>query len=185
MAGNIRLKDGENGDDIPAFEETSGCQLCLKNASKYTCPRCNVKYCSLDCYRGRKHVKCSESFYKDCVMDALQGETVDDEGKRRMVEVLKRFKEEETDDGLADDELELGDNLEERLHGLNLDRDTEKVWQSLTDAERKEFQRAVDDGYIGALVDTWVPWWVSRDSRWVIMGICCGTHGYMGTLVVC
>ena len=156
-------------DDSPAITDSSGCQLCLKKLSKYTCPRCNVKYCSLECYRSRKHSQCSESFYKQCVMETLQGDTVDDHEKRRMMEMLKRFEQEEKEQNFGEEGPELGENLEERLEGLDLDQDTEKIWEKLTQEEKKEFQRAVDDGYIGSLVDTWVPWWISRDTRWVIM----------------
>ena len=170
MADDIRLKDDVVEDNIPAFTEATGCQLCLKYLSKYTCPRCNVKYCSLECYKSRKHVQCSEMFYKQCVMETLQGDTVDNHEKRKMMEILKRFEQEEKEQSLGEEELELGENLEERLEGLDLDQDTEKIWEKLTQEEKKEFQRAVDDGYIGSLVDTWVPWWISRDTRWVMMG---------------
>jgi hypothetical protein len=101
-------------------------------------------------------------------MDTLKGDTIDNHEKRKMMEILKRFEQEETEDGITDEGL--GENLEERLEGLNLDRDTEKIWEKLTEEEKREFQRAVDDGYIGSLVDTWVPWWITRDTRWVIMG---------------
>ena len=103
-------------------------------------------------------------------METLQGDTIDNHEKRKMIEILKRFEQEETEGGLGEEGSELGENLEERLEGLNLDRDTEKIWEKLTQEERREFQRAVDDGYIGSLVDTWVPWWISKDTRWVIMG---------------
>jgi hypothetical protein len=98
-------------------------------------------------------------------MDTLKGDTIDNHEKRKMMEILKRFEQEETEDGITDEGL--GENLEERLEGLNLDRDTEKIWEKLTEEEKREFQRAVDDGYIGSLVDTWVPWWITRDTRWV------------------
>ena len=36
---------------------------CQKNFSKYTCPRCNLQYCCLDCYK--KHGdRCTEGFYR-------------------------------------------------------------------------------------------------------------------------
>ena len=165
MVDDIRLND----DDIPAFADGSGCQLCLKKLSKYTCPRCNVKYCSVECYRGRKHVQCSETFYKKCVMDSLQGDTIDNQERRKMMEILKRFEEEEAQVASEEEEDRLGENLEERLEGLNLDCDTEKIWEKLTLEEKKEFQRAVDDGYIRSLIETWVPWWINSNTRYVLM----------------
>ena len=47
----------------------SVCPLCLKQPSKYTCPRCNTRYCSVDCYKSEKHRDCSEMFYKHCFME--------------------------------------------------------------------------------------------------------------------
>lgn len=35
----------------PWFWPLFGCR-CLLQFSKYTCPRCNVQYCSLDCYKS-------------------------------------------------------------------------------------------------------------------------------------
>lgn len=37
---------------------------CQSQNFKYSCPRCNIKYCSLDCYRSQAHRQCSEAFYK-------------------------------------------------------------------------------------------------------------------------
>ena len=49
----------------------SVCPLCLKQPSKYTCPRCNTRYCSVDCYKSEKHRDCSEMFYKHCFMEGM------------------------------------------------------------------------------------------------------------------
>ena len=49
----------------------SVCPLCLKQPSKYTCPRCNTRYCSVDCYKSEKHRDCSEIFYKHCFMEGI------------------------------------------------------------------------------------------------------------------
>ena len=43
----------------------------MKKSARYTCPRCNVRYCSLECYRSEKHGGCSEAFYHDCVVEDL------------------------------------------------------------------------------------------------------------------
>jgi hypothetical protein len=63
------IKQASEQIDEAVEERTMGCPLCLKNASKYTCPRCNTPYCSVDCYRSDKHRDCSEGFYKDCFME--------------------------------------------------------------------------------------------------------------------
>ena len=40
------------------------CAFCVEETSKYTCPRCNLCYCSTACYKSEKHLQCSENFYK-------------------------------------------------------------------------------------------------------------------------
>lgn len=66
----------------------------------------------------------------------------DTESKTKMLEVLKRMHEEtaiedelDSDDEDIDQYLDLG----ERLAGIDLD-DTEKVWEQLTDNEKKDFE---------------------------------------------
>lgn len=49
---------------------------CNKEQAKYTCPRCNLGYCGLSCYRHKEHSDCSEAFYKECCMEALEDQDV-------------------------------------------------------------------------------------------------------------
>ncbi|KAK7902076.1 hypothetical protein WMY93_018845 [Mugilogobius chulae] len=79
------------------------CLLCNCKASVYTCPRCNVPYCSLSCYKSPEHSVCSEDFYKESVLQELKemGKTEAD-GKKKMQEILLglRKKAENTDGGM-------------------------------------------------------------------------------------
>ena len=49
----------------------TSCQLCVKNWANYTCPKCNIGYCSVTCYRSEYHKNCSEQFYQTQVHDYL------------------------------------------------------------------------------------------------------------------
>ena len=40
------------------------CGVCHKVEGRYACPKCNLRYCSSDCYKSDRHGACSESFYK-------------------------------------------------------------------------------------------------------------------------
>jgi len=42
------------------------CFVCHQTP-RYQCPRCAIHYCSLACYRDKKHQDCSEAFYKEQV----------------------------------------------------------------------------------------------------------------------
>jgi hypothetical protein len=40
--------------------EKDVCGLCDVQFSRYTCPKCNVPYCSLVCYKSDRHADCAE-----------------------------------------------------------------------------------------------------------------------------
>lgn len=143
------------GSNSLVEEGVTVCQMCLKCKSKYTCPRCNSPYCSLECYRCDKHKNCSEGFYKDCFIEGLKEYVSNPEEKQKVLEMLKRA---ETDPGLSDLD-EPGDDLDERLADLDIEKDSNDVWNRLTDQEKKEFQLMVGDGRLGSLVELWSPWW--------------------------
>ncbi|KAL6102097.1 znhit2 [Pungitius sinensis] len=80
------------------------CMLCKCKPSCYTCPRCNLQYCGLSCYRSPGHSVCSEEFYKESVLRELKdmGKT-ESEGRHKMQEILVglRRKAENTDGGMG------------------------------------------------------------------------------------
>ncbi|KAI7793195.1 zinc finger HIT domain-containing protein 2 [Triplophysa rosa] len=76
------------------------CGLCLSKPSCYTCPRCNIPYCGLVCYRSPDHSACSEEFYKESVLQELKSQGVtDEEGKSKMQEILLRLRQSAEDEG--------------------------------------------------------------------------------------
>lgn len=91
-----------NEADLPVSKATTvkDCEICWKQKGNYTCPRCNVAYCGLACYKDpAKHLACSELFYKDQVVTELKtlkfGHDSTDperfkENRQKMVEILKR-----------------------------------------------------------------------------------------------
>lgn len=84
-------------------QRSSVCMLCKCKPSLYTCPRCNLKYCALSCYKSPDHSGCSEDFYKESVIQELKemGKT-EAEGKKKMQEILIRLrkKAEQTEGGM-------------------------------------------------------------------------------------
>ncbi|KAK6173976.1 hypothetical protein SNE40_017339 [Patella caerulea] len=151
----------------PVFETGSSvCSICLKEKSRYTCPRCNIRYCSLPCYKDEKHLACSELFYKDWVMEELKETKSGREDKEKILEMLSRV---ESDDTLEPSHLDSDDDdddetdLETRLHGLDLDN-SEAILKRLTNKERQEFEKLLHNGCLGNLVEIWTPWWTeSKD----------------------
>ncbi|XP_039523401.1 zinc finger HIT domain-containing protein 2 [Pimephales promelas] len=102
------------------------CGLCLSKPSCYTCPRCNILYCGLACYRSQNHSSCSEEFYKESVLQELKSQgATDEEGKRKMHEILSRLRQSaESEGGMENLLRNLGDDensvTEQDAHALEL-----------------------------------------------------------------
>ncbi|XP_026754590.2 zinc finger HIT domain-containing protein 2 [Galleria mellonella] len=155
------------------------CGLCDTNISKYCCPRCEIFYCSLDCYKSEQHNACSESFYRDCVNEELAFHQADDDSKRKMLDILKKMQEQdeqdldipeellEDDHSVVDSDDEEEIDLHERIKDLNLD-DPDAVWNVLTEDERNEFEALLNQGEVGSIIPQWEPWWMYRKEEKVV-----------------
>ncbi|KAI0832073.1 hypothetical protein BC628DRAFT_1453207 [Trametes gibbosa] len=154
---------------------TVPCAICRRQFSRYTCPRCNIPYCSLVCFRSEKHGDCSETFYrKEVELDVKTAPSASVEEKRRMMDLLRRFEEDALDDSplLADADNDESDTegLSARLENVDLDSASyEELWDALTPAQREKFLHALDDPHSELAQkllssaelerDTVVPWW--------------------------
>lgn len=99
------LVPADVGDKDEGVSQTRSavCMLCKSKVSCYTCPQCNVQYCSLACYRCPEHAVCSEKFYKEAVLQDLKSMgTTESEAKQKMQEVLLKLRRqaESTDGGM-------------------------------------------------------------------------------------
>lgn len=130
------------------------CEICKKGTAIYSCPRCNCKYCSSQCYKDRKHELCSESFYREWVESTLHERSFDEDEKANMMHILKKCNDEFSDD-ISDEEPSLGD----RLAGLNIN-DEDVLWQNLTKEEKAEFTELIeDDKNLESIILLKQPWW--------------------------
>lgn len=66
------------------------CSICTKKAASYTCPRCSINYCSLGCYRDRRHEKCSEIFYRECCEQAITNMRPDSEPYQQVKRMMEQ-----------------------------------------------------------------------------------------------
>lgn len=118
--------------------------------ARYTCPRCNVPYCSLRCYRA--HGSCAEDFYRDQVLGELRGRSA---SPSRLAGALRRLRQQrETEDVPGEVGLSPGP-APGRLSGL---------WERLTPAEKAAFERLLSRGEAGRLLPPWRPWWWGRGT---------------------
>ncbi|KAI9366059.1 hypothetical protein DFJ73DRAFT_806931 [Zopfochytrium polystomum] len=165
------------------------CLLCGEQPFKYVCPRCNVKYCSVACYKCEAHRQCSETFYRDNVMAELGDQTAPEQVQKSMKAILRRFAAENTVDTL-EDEVETNQSdaveLEQSLAELDIDSaNSEDLLKLLTPQEQTEFEAALAAGRIPRVSDSnlldvptsgespaasapdqllAVPWWRDSDS---------------------
>ncbi|ELR57561.1 Zinc finger HIT domain-containing protein 2 [Bos mutus] len=89
------------------MEPAGPCGFCPTGEAqpaRYTCPRCNVPYCSLRCYRA--HGSCAEEFYRDQVLGELRGRSA---SPSRLATALRRLRQQrETEDEPGDAGLRPG-----------------------------------------------------------------------------
>ncbi|XP_058057956.1 zinc finger HIT domain-containing protein 2 [Anopheles bellator] len=162
--------------------ETQNCKICETEAPKYVCPRCNIPYCSVACYRSQRHLECSEGFYRENVVQELalrKAEGAADQSTQSMMAILHRIAHadsgaldndeasetcgpeegnDESDGVLDSDDEEEEPDLAVRLAGINLD-DASNVWERLTSAEKEEFERMMENGEIMSMVPEPDLWW--------------------------
>uniref|UniRef100_A0A2M4AX01 Putative hit zinc finger family protein n=1 Tax=Anopheles triannulatus TaxID=58253 RepID=A0A2M4AX01_9DIPT len=150
------------------------CKICTDKTAKYNCPRCNILYCSVACYKSPSHLECSEGFYRENIVEELALRKSEDDAAqsaRSMMEILQRIEqqadqdEEDVEDVEDDEEAELDSDDDEqeadltaRLNGVDLN-DAETVWDHLSNAEKEEFQRMLENGEIMSMVPAVEMWW--------------------------
>lgn len=99
-----RVEQEEEGRDQKAAQSTQSsallCAICRIRSSPYTCPQCNIPYCSVICFRDKKHERCSKPFVQQALdeerkakEDEGEGENafVDEEEREKMMDILRRL----------------------------------------------------------------------------------------------
>ncbi|GAB2300724.1 hypothetical protein Dimus_034761 [Dionaea muscipula] len=133
------------------------CRVCQKQFSQYTCPRCNTRYCSLQCYKSHS-LTCTESFMRENVLDEFRVLKPDDGTKKKMLEILKRFYSEE--DIMEADEPTLSEKtIQKALSGGEIEYD------DLSSEEKELFRRAMASGELSKMIEPWDPWWLKPSAR--------------------
>uniref|UniRef100_A0A8C5KCQ8 Zinc finger, HIT domain containing 2 n=1 Tax=Jaculus jaculus TaxID=51337 RepID=A0A8C5KCQ8_JACJA len=118
--------------------------------TRYTCPRCNVPYCSLRCYRA--HGACAEAFYRDQVLGELRGRSA---SPSRLAGALRRLRLQRE---IEDEPEEAGRSPGPAPSGLS------GLWDQLAPAEKAAFERLLSRGEAGRLLPPWRPWWWGRGA---------------------
>lgn len=158
------------------------CRVCREQPAEYTCPRCNARYCSLECYKQHSD-RCTEGFYRDAAVAELKGISAGEDERRRMLDILQRLHLQEVEGsggGSSDDEGSEEEGAEGGLSQQTLHRllakmqaaggELEVAAEDLTPQELAAFHRALADGELSGAVPPWQPWWLSEDAARLELG---------------
>ncbi|KAF5734960.1 HIT-type Zinc finger family protein [Tripterygium wilfordii] len=143
------------------------CHVCQKQFSQYTCPRCNSRYCTLQCYKTHS-LRCTESFMRENVEEELRQMQPDDQTKRRMLDILKRFHSEEETGSMDEEEgegEEEGDSTLSEEIIQKISSGGQISFDDLSVEEKKRFQRAIASGELSKMIEPWDPWWLKPSAR--------------------
>jgi hypothetical protein len=72
---------------MPSFTSSRVCGVCTQVTSRYTCPRCNIAYCSTQCY-SKHGGECTELFFSVQVAGEKTLQGVDDDLRRKTLAAL-------------------------------------------------------------------------------------------------
>lgn len=131
------------------------CNICYLKPASYSCPRCNVPFCSLACFRKKEHQECSAAFSSSAIRLAGSADPGGADGDRQGVaDILARLESDEREARLrqedgdedTDDEDAADDNVAVRA-SITEDEveaaSTEQLLAMLSTKERETFLEAV------------------------------------------
>lgn len=153
------------------------CSVCQHSEFRYTCPRCEVVYCSISCYTQHS-TSCTERFYQQQVEEELhsrQGGRAERQRLEAMVTKLNRLDV----DGGSDDENDDADPVTDRLELLAEKADAMSLdMGDLTEDEIRRFHSELKRGTLGQTLGAWEPWWqragISEAGICQRDHLCCG-----------
>ena len=142
--------------------------MCTVQPSKYTCPRCNVAYCALACYKAHSST-CTEQFYRTHVESEVElrrrEDAADGSQRRDAAKMLLRVA---TFDAQAPRPWEIG--ADGRLAAAS-ESSRGSACEAPADADthppldRAAFERAVRAGRLAQFIQLWTPWWEKTETR--------------------
>ncbi|GMT17746.1 hypothetical protein PFISCL1PPCAC_9043 [Pristionchus fissidentatus] len=79
-------------EHVSAAGNPTSCHFCATfNRNLYRCPRCDVAYCGLKCFKSEAHGACSEDFYRGCVKEQLEGKRAEQRDDRPLPETFEEM----------------------------------------------------------------------------------------------
>ena len=150
--------DDNDSEFIPIVIEK--CFKCNKNESKYTCPKCKIKYCSVDCYKSH-NISCSEEFYKNQIIEELKSDKVSTEESKKFRHTLKDYYDKISENEnqnylLSEDRIKHLEMIYDKIENNELD-----LLNDITPQDWSEFNHYLSTGKIYQEIMLWKPFWES------------------------
>jgi len=157
------------------------CLVCLENKARYTCPKCQMPFCSTECYRQHTNIDsstttsgnhpppCSEDFFKRKVFSLMQLES--SEQQENSHRALNRYHHQSSNEQNFQEYLNDDDNDTVNLYELQLQLDLlenenkelpyKELVKLLSPSVRAMFENDLKTGKLQAesILNRWHPWW--------------------------
>ena len=140
------------------MESFSICKFCLKEQANYKCPRCNLEYCSLVCYKEPGHRRCSEDFYKNEVLNEIRNDNTVESAKslEKLINELS-FVDKST---MEDNRSEMG--AETGI--IDLDSGV-PIYDQLSLKDKELFSELLNTGKASLFLPKLEVWWRSSEEN--------------------
>ncbi|KAH7570876.1 hypothetical protein JRO89_XS05G0211300 [Xanthoceras sorbifolium] len=110
--------------------------------------------------------RCTESFMQENVVDEMRQMQSDDETKRKMLDILKRFHSQEEVDSMDENESIISEETIQKVLSDGVRLNGGQVnFEDLSADEKKLFQRAMASGELSKMIEPWDPWWLKPSAR--------------------
>ncbi|KXN64558.1 hypothetical protein CONCODRAFT_14297 [Conidiobolus coronatus NRRL 28638] len=131
----------KNENNINTVNSTH-CAICEIGTGIYSCPKCEILYCSLKCYKHEKHKSCTNEFYSEQIKDNMTSNKTTLEEKQFILDKLKEL-ESDIDNNFKDFENDFDyHSLIDNFEDLNLDTCSfSEIWSLLPQSFQKEFEQ--------------------------------------------
>lgn len=145
---------------------------CNINIVQYKCPKCSIDYCSLNCFKDPKHIKCAEKFYEQQICDTLKTEKVSElsDERDKMIKILEKLNNLELEDeSEEDDEFDIDP---EDLDDLNVEELEELLGEHHLAKVKELIETGVTSDWLksaGLSSDKNVPWFMRYLPNQVIL----------------
>ncbi|CAO4371604.1 unnamed protein product [Caenorhabditis nigoni] len=140
MSSTTALTTSSTSATSSSSSEFQKCGICgIEKREPYKCPRCDLLYCTIKCYRHQNHSNCSEKFYQEQVKKELSGKRADDISDKgeKYKEKLQKFLDGDWSGIEEGEPLDSDDDAEPE--------DVNKWRQETDDAIRRTIESTIDD----------------------------------------